>query len=97
VSHFSSVYFVRGREVEDGQFNERVVESAEVLNPFGESVIADQPVPFLSFGMVQPFNALVDEVSKNFNTDEVSDSCFLAGLDERYNGVVAEESPNNVK
>lgn len=74
-----------------------VGNGTNVLNPFGKSVIADQPVPFLSFGMVQPFDALVDEVSKNFDTDEVSDGCLLASLDKRYNGLVAEEIPNDVE
>jgi hypothetical protein len=30
VGHFGGIYFVRGGEVEDGKFNERVVESAEL-------------------------------------------------------------------
>jgi len=59
--------------VNDGQLDERGVEATQILNTLGETIIADQPFPFLLFGLVEPVDAFVDEPAEDFGTHKVGD------------------------
>ena len=80
-----------------GRRNDFGIRRAYILYAFGEPIVADGPFPFLSFGIIEPVDTLVNKPPENLDPYDVSDGRLAPRRNVGDGGIVAQESPEKVE